>query len=200
MRDRFCKHLASIAVYSSSDPMKSGWLYKFLSGASPEDHKSWASSVGSQLLAVNRQSIPDLWCRWMDDYWSQRNTGVPVSLSEAEKAEMVLWVLPLEPILPAVVEKICATSAPDLQQTWLYYELVEKKFARKYPEPLTRLLQHLLSNAHEPFLHCREVEQLIRSLVDSTVPHPELRLLCNHLARLGCPSADELGRLAEQST
>ncbi len=197
-RERFCEHLASIALYSSSNPMSDGWLHKFLSKTDPDSRKSWASSIGSQLLAVNRQSIRDLWRRWMDDYWSQRNTGVPVSLSEAEKAEMVLWVLPLEPILPVVVEKICTASAPGLKHTLLYYELVEKKFARKYPEPLTRLLQHLLSNAHEPFLHCRQVEQLIRSLVDSTVPRPQLRLLCNHLARLGCPSADELGRLVEQ--
>ncbi len=198
-RERFCEHLASIALYSSSNPMSDGWLQQFLLEADPGSHKSWASSIGSQLLGVNKQSIQDLWRRWMDDYWSQRNTGVPLLLSEAEKAEMLLWILPLEPIFPVVVEKICATSAPDLKHTQLYYELVEKKFARKYPEPLTRLLQHLLSNAHEPFLHCREVEQLVRSLVDSTVPRPQLRLLCNHLARLGCPSADELGRLAQQS-
>lgn len=122
-----------------------------------------------------------------------------MSLSEAEKAEMVLWVLPLEPILPAVVEKICATSAPDLKHTQLYYELVEKRFACKHPEPLTRLLQHLLSNAHEPFLHCREVEQLVRSLVDSAVPRSQLLDLCDRLADLGCPSASDLGQLAQGS-
>lgn len=168
-------------------------LKKRLTGCSHiRETSSWGQTVKEEL-------VQDLWGRWMDNYWSQRITGIPLPLSQDEKDEMVLWTVPLEPVFPAAVKKICATSAPRLKQTHLYYELVEKKFAARHPMPLTHLLQHLLSNADEPFLHCREVEELVRSLVDSTAPPRELLVVCEDLARLGCPNAGELKELAQES-
>ncbi len=199
MRDRFCEHLASIALYSSSNPMKDGWLQKFLLTPDRESHRSWAANLGRQLASLNEESVRNLWSRWMDSYWERRNTGIPLLLSQDEKEEMVLWSIRLEAVFPAVVEKVCAASAPTLKQTYLYYELVEKGFATKYPIPLTRLLRHLLSNAEEPFLHCREVEGLTRSLIGSTASSGDLLLVCEHLARLGCPNATELRELVEKN-
>jgi hypothetical protein len=177
--------------------MKDGWLQKFLLEVDPESRKSWASHVGHQLLASKEESVKDLWERWVDDYWSQRITGVPLPLSEDEKEEMVLWAIPLEPVFPAVVEKICAIPAPSLKHTFLYDELVQKKIASRHPIWLTRLLQHLLLKAYEPFYYCSEVEELVRSLVDFPAPHRELSQVCDELAQLGCPNATELRRLIE---
>jgi len=199
MRDRFCEHLASIALYSSSNPMKDGWLQKFLLTSDRESHRSWAANLGRQLASLNEESVRNLWSRWMDSYWERRNTGIPLLLSQDEKEEMVLWSIRLEAVFPAVVEKICAASAPTLKQTYLYYELVEKGFATKYPIPLTRLLLHLLPEADKSFLHCREVEGLVRSLVGSTASSGDLLLVCERLARLGCPNASELKELVEES-
>ncbi len=199
MRKFFCGHLASIALFSSSNPMQNGWLSKFLLKADPESHKSFASEVTNQLISAKEESVKDLWSRWIDVYWAQRVTGVPLPLSQDEKEEMVLWALALEPVFPAVVERICATPAPPLQQTRLYYELVEKDFAEKHPKALTRLLQHLLANADESFLHCTEVEQLVRGLVDSGAPAADILVVCEHLAQLGCPKASELRDLLDGS-
>lgn len=199
MRDRFCEHLANIALYSSSNPMKDGWLQKFVTKSDPESRKSWASSVSQQLLSLGEKSVKELWGRWMKDYWSERITGVLLALSEDEKEEMVLWSISLEPVFPAVVDKICATSAPSLKQTYLYTEFVEKRFATKYPIPLTRLLLHLLPKADKSFLHCWYVEELVRSLVGSAASSSDLLLVCEHLARLGCPNAAELKELVEES-
>jgi len=200
MRDRFCEHLASIALYSPSNPMKDGWLQKFLLTSDSESRKNWVSNVSQQLLPLREESVQYLWGRWMDDYWSERITGVPLALSEDEKEGMVLWSIPLEPVFPAVVDKICATSAPCLKQTYLYTELVEKRFATKYPIPLTRLLLHLLPKADKSFLHCWYVEELVRSLVGSAASSGDLLLVCEHLARLGCPNASELKELVEESS
>ena len=199
MRDRFCEHLASIALYSPSNPMKDGWLQKFLLTSDSESRKNWVSNVSQQLLPLREESVQYLWDRWMHDYWSERITGVPLALSEDEKEGMVLWSIPLEPIFSAVVDKICATSAPSLKQTYLYTELVEKRFATKYPIPLTRLLLHLLPKADKSFLHCWYVEELVRSLVGSAASSGDLLLVCEHLARLGCPNASELKELVEES-
>lgn len=198
MRDRFCEHLASIALYSSSNPVRDGWLQKFLSKADPESRRSWAANVGRELPSLKEESVRSLWDGWMDDYWKQRNTAIPLPLSQGEKEEMVLWSIPLEAVFPAVVEKICAVPAPSLKHTRLYYELVEKKFAAKHPISVARLLRHLLSNADKSFLHCREVEDLVRSLVGSAAPSPELLSVCEHLARLGCRNAAKLKERVEE--
>ncbi len=199
MRDRFCEHLASIALYSPINPMKDGWLQKFLLRSDSESRKNWVSNVSQQLLPLREESVQYLWDRWMHDYWSERITGVPLALSEDEKEGMVLWSIPLEPVFPAVVDKICATSAPSLKQTYLYTELVEERFATKYPIPLTRLLLHLLPKADKSFLHCWYVEELVRSLVGSAASSGDLLLICEHLARLGCSNASELKELVEES-
>jgi len=198
-RDRFCEHLASMAVYGSSNPMKDGWLRNFLLKADLESHKSWATNLDHQLRSLNEESVQDLWDRWMDDYWTQRNTGVPLPLSEDEKEVMVLWTIPLEPVFPSVVEKICATPAPRLKHTFLYHQLVEKDFAARHSASVTRLLHHLLVNACEPFYHCSEVGELLQSLVGSAARHGELLLVCEDLARLGCPNAAKLKGLVEGS-
>lgn len=197
LRDRFCEHLASIAIYSSSNPVKDGWLQNFLLKVDPESRKHWAANIYHQLLSLKEESARDLWERWMDDYWSQRIKGVPLPLSEGEKEEMVLWAIPLEPVFPAVVKKICDNPAPGLKDTLFYRNLDQKKFATRHPVSLTHLLQHLLSNAYEPFYRCKEVEELVQSLVGSDVPIGELLLVCDQLARLGCPNSAKLKELVE---
>ena len=76
---------------------------------------------------------------------------------------------------------------------------MEKRFATKYPIPLTRLLLHLLPKADKSFLDCWYVEELVRSLVDFAASSGDLLLVCEHLARLGCPNAAELKELVEES-
>jgi hypothetical protein len=105
---------------------------------------------------------------------------------------MILWTLSLDSIFPEVVQKICAMQAPNLEHTVLYYQLVEKGFARRYPIDLARLLLHLLTNATEPFLHCDRVANLVGAIIATPVPRAELTQICEHLARLGCEQAIHL--------
>ena len=206
MRTKFCRHLASIAINSSSNPIEEDdWLWKFLSENDLESHAKWAAEVGSLLLySLDEETIKDLWGRWMADYWSKRTEGVPRPLSLGEKKEMVLWAIPLEPVFPAVVKKICAIQKLDIGDTLLYSKLKQKQVATKHPMPLSHLLHHLVSNAwlkpetDEPFFHCREVKELVQSLV-GTAPQDELLLICEELARLGCSDASELKEVIEKN-
>lgn len=198
MHDDFCKHLASIAVLSSINPMKDGWLRNFLLKADSISHRSWATLMGQHLLSLNAELIHELWNRWVNDYWSQRIKGVPLPLSDDEKIEMLEWIIPLEPVFSEVVEKICTVAAPRIKQTHLFHQFLGEKFASKHAKPLTKLLQHLLSNASEPFYHCIETDKLVKSLVDTDAPTSELLRVCDVLARLGCPTASDLKELIER--
>jgi hypothetical protein len=194
-RELLCKHLANIAIYSSINPLENGWLGRFLSVVELQDRKTWAAEVRHQLRALKGDFTRDLWNRWLDKYWSQRITGIPVRLSDEEMEKMVLWAVELGPVFAAAVEKVCLSPAPSLEHTFLYDELVEKEFAASQPIATTDLLLHLLPNAHEPFYHCEKVEQLVRNMAGSSAPRDRLLQVCNHLARLGCPNASQLREL-----
>ena len=197
LRDAFCRHLASVAIYSRIDPLKHGWLWRFLSTVNDEMRRGWASAIRIELDSLNEDAVKDLWDRWMNKYWAERITGVPVSLSQDEIEEMIYWATELGPVFPDAVDKICASNPPKLENTHVYHDFQRKDFATKHPAPLARLLVHLLPNAVEPFWQCRDVEELIRTLLQTTAPRGPLLQICNELARLGCTNASELGKTCQ---
>jgi len=201
MRDRFCEHLADIAIYGSVDPLGDGWLRRFISETDAQSRASWANRMASGLRGVKRESVRQLWHDWIDFYWSQRTTGIPLPLALEETEAMLAWAIPLEPVFPLVVERICSTPAPALEHTRLYHQLLEQGLASSYPAALARLLRHLLPSAAEPFHHlCADVEHLVRQLAGSTADRGDLVAVCNQLARLGCPSAADIERLVADSS
>ncbi|MBA7637251.1 hypothetical protein ES703_44889 [subsurface metagenome] len=197
LREAFCRHLASIAIYSRIDPLKHGWLWRFLSTVNDEVRRGWASAIRIELDSLNEDAAKDLWDRWMNKYWEERITGVPVPLSQDEIEEMVCWATELGPVFPDVVNKICTSNPPKLENTRVYHDFQKKDFATKHPAPLTRLLVHLLPNTAEPFWQCEEIEELVRTLLQTTAPRDQLLQVCNELARLGCANANELGELCQ---
>jgi len=197
--ERFCKHLADIALFSSINPIKHGWLLKFLMKANSNYRIDLARFIGYQLESLQSDSIENVWNRWMKNYWRKRIRGIPLLLDEDEKREMILWTSLLDPVFPEVVEEICSLSAPDFKQTRLYHKFVEKEFSKKYPHELVRLLRHLLSSASDPFYHCAEVEKLVQDIIGSAVPERELLNLCENLAKLGCSNAEQLKELIERN-
>ncbi len=192
LRERFCGHLASIATYGLGHPVSDGWLWTFLRQADPETRATWAGSMAEQLASLKQEAVPDLWTRWLDEYWSLRNSGVPVPLSEEEKQAMVSWAVPLKPVFPAVVDRICALDAPELGHTRFYSDLYEGQLAALHPAPLARLLKHLATAAREPFYHCHELQRLVQQLAGCLPPPAEMLTICHELARLGCRDAGEL--------
>jgi len=197
MRDSFCRHLASIAIHSSRDPLEDGWLNKFIAIADIEDRVSWASTVDTMLHPLDDDKKIDLWQRWLDKYWSRRLDAIPRKLDPKEIEEMVAWIANLEPIFPEVAKKICATPQPQSRDSFLYAKLSEKRFALNHPKWLARLLGCLLTNTTEPIYHFQEIHEMVEVLANSDVPKEDLLAVCNELARLGYRKASDLRDLVE---
>jgi hypothetical protein len=189
---RFCEHIANISLFSSINPIENGWLWNFLIESNEDNRAYFASSISDQLKFVKEEFIEELWNSWLDNYWTQRISGYPVPLSNKEKEEMLLWIIPLKRIFPAIVDKICKSPAPRIKHTILFHELSQRNIAQEYPEPLSKLLVHLLSEASETFYYCSEIDSLVRKLADNSAPKKLLLKICNELARVGCPSAPSL--------
>ena len=87
LRRQYSKHLAGIAVYGSSNPLQEGWLRRFLNAVEPEDRAAWASEVGLILRQLEGEAVRDLWDGWLGEYWSRRNSGIPLPLEPDELEE-----------------------------------------------------------------------------------------------------------------
>ena len=68
-----------------------------------------------------------------------------------------------------------------------------------YPNALAKLLLHLLPNATQPFWHCGDVEDLVRSLLRTSASRRNLLRIYNELAQVGCPNATALGQFCKES-
>jgi hypothetical protein len=180
-----CAHLASIAVRSSIDPIKSGWLDKFIATVDEKTRIKWATEVIHQLTSLTSEVVKGIWDKWIKNYWSRRINGISLPLSEAEVGIMVDWALALQPVFSEVVDLIVTGPTPVLQFSSIYYRLVKENFAEKYPWDTARLLIHLLAGESRPFYHCHELIKLFND-ISKGLPSDNIKPLKDHLIRLGC--------------
>lgn len=197
-REKFCGHLASIALFSSRSPVSGGWVNEFLKSVGEESRTTWANRLGAQLGTLDATAAQEAWDNWLSDYWQQRNEGVPVPLSAGEKEYMVQWPLALEPVFEAAVDRVCGMPLPPPGDTRLYYDLAQTKLADTHPAGVARLLDHLLPYATQPFYAKKQLQQTARAIVGGDVPTPLLLRICDHLGGLDCPEAAELSRLTKE--
>ena len=197
LRRQFTKHLASIAVYGPGNPVEEGWLGRFLDAVEPEDRANWVSDVGFILRQLEEDAIQDLWNKWLGEYWSLRNQGIPLPPDPEELEKMIDWSPNLASVFPEAVERIGESPLSAISHSrHLYRRLEQSGYASRYPEAVATLLQHLLPYAPQPFSPCQRIADMFPALVQSnSVPRPMLSRICDELARSGCQNAVELRRL-----
>jgi hypothetical protein len=199
LRRQFSNHLASIAVYGSSNPVQEGWLGRFLHAVESEDRAAWASEVGLILRQLEGEAVRDIWDGWLGEYWSRRNAGIPLQLDPDELEEMIYWSLRLGPAFPEVVQRTSESAQSTIKYSRRFLpQLAKSGYASRYPEAVAELLRYLLPYATQPFLHCDQVATLFHELVRHTsVTRTVLDQICNELGSLGCPNAAALRGLLQ---
>jgi hypothetical protein len=187
-RDTFREHIARIYLYSERDDLDADWLAKSLSKTVQEDRESWSWHVSHLLCSMSVEERRRAWESKLKPYWELRNYGKPYPLSDLEKAEMIRWIMCFRDVFPEAVDMVCHTLAPK-RDHFIYYELARSGLANEFPQPVTRLLKHLLSGVGTPFHSFVEVDNLLDILVKHEELKPDLRVILDYLAALGYPDA-----------
>jgi len=190
LRQNFCRHLASIALFGVLNPIRDGWLWDFLKAVNADTRKTWAAAVNEQLNSIEEETAKNIWDRWLEEYWTCRNTGIPVPLITAELEQMIGWCIGLIPVFDKIVEKIVANPPPSLKNTHLYNDLKNDELIKAHSAALAKLLIHLLPNATTPFWQCREAINILEGLAKTNIPRSEIAKICDELARLGCGGSE----------
>jgi hypothetical protein len=198
IRGEFCDRLSGVALYASFDPWhEGGWLTHFIRDAGVKSREVWALQFRVSLKELSPEAKKTAWDRWIHDYWADRLTGVPRPLSERERSAMLEWIFELEPVLPDVIAKILAASAPLEQDEFFFFSLCESDLPAKHPNDVARLVRHVLGTASAVRYACEYIDTVTRTLLASGADPTELRAICEAMAHLGCPTAPEIRGLVE---
>jgi hypothetical protein len=182
----FCGHLAGIAVYASIHPLKHGWLSRFVATIRPETRALWTGEFGMVIGQLDDSAKVHLWQRWLKAYWQERLQGRPVPLTPAETAQIFDWTLHLGPVIPDVVELVCVSPYPELGHSTAYYGISESPLLRQYPDAFAKLLVYLTGGERGRAIYdLPQLYSAVEQLVEVIPQNPQLRTLCDELARLG---------------
>jgi hypothetical protein len=184
-RRQFCEHIASIAIYSSINPLEDGWLAEFISIVEDRDRIEWAQQFGYILRGLDDDAARLLWDQWLAKYWHRRNLGQPAPLTPLELSEMVEWTASLGSIFDKVVKMVCELPAPEISDFYMFHLMNEKEFAKHHPKELGQLLVHLIPKITQSWM-CTELIPLVKSLREAGLETKLLDKIRNSLVALGC--------------
>jgi len=200
--EQFCEHMAAIATLSNIDPLKNGWLHKFIRTAVESDRVEWARSIAEMLKRVPEEKRKDVWDRWINSYWKLRLEGIPQLLSGQEVAGMLGWLLHLDGAFPDAVNLLLRSPAPisrdNHSSTYLYMALNDSRIENLYPDALARCILHLLkSDVQLPFPD--PIDEMVQRLIPTAADRNALVGICERLAEFGYGRAATLKLLVESS-
>ena len=89
-RGRILGHLSGIALTSDRDPL--GWLPGVIVELRDNDRATLAEKVAGILDDLPDEAVEHQWVRWMENYWKQRLSSIPVQLSDDECTAMAGWI------------------------------------------------------------------------------------------------------------
>ncbi|CAA9336054.1 MAG: hypothetical protein AVDCRST_MAG68-3371 [uncultured Gemmatimonadetes bacterium] len=190
--DGLVARLAGAALHSATDPLKSGWLLRFVRDASPDIRVRWASRLSFALSDLDPSAAAAAWDRWIEEFWSLRLTGVPRPLSAEERTTMAEWPLSLGEAFPNAVDKVCAAPVPRSEHNTLLYRLRKNDLTARYPTAAARLISHVIAGASRLDYECAFVEEAVRNAAASGADREVLLEICEHMARVSCRNAAAL--------
>jgi len=198
-RDRFCEYLAGVACFSSVNPLKNGWLKRFLLDSELPDRKIFARWIQQMLRGMQDDARKALWDNWIGEYWGERLHGIPTVLETSELGEMVEWSVFLGAAFPAAVDRIAQSPAFRLKDSFIYRELDESQIPETYPSGISELLLVLLRNETETAVlyDLDRVDAIVRRIAPLHAPIEKLLSVCDELARLGYPEATGLRKFVQ---
>jgi hypothetical protein len=191
-RRDFCEHLASIACFSTINPLQHGWLNRFLAAAELEQRTMWAAAMSGTLGQMKEPDAQVAWDRWIQAYWQNRIEGLPVPLNSREVGEMVEWSILLQSAFSEAVTKICASPNASMTHSSLFYRLPKSEILAVHPASAAKLVLHLLRTAEFEYYDMESIVEITKKLAASDMDRTDLRLICHELARLGYAEAREL--------
>ena len=192
LRNDLSNQLAGMALYSARNPWHNGWLIKFIRDTDGPGLQSWAWAMGHALERLKPEAVTAAWASWLRDYWEARATGVPRPFEAEELSEMLDWTPGLVPVLDEAVQFLVRQPIPLGTHSIFMFRLQDSPILESHPEPMGRLLAHLLANTSSLGFGCGFVAGATRKLHAAGAERETIGQIVASIARLGCVEATQL--------
>ena len=117
--------------------------------------------------------------------------GTP-SIEAGEVAWMVQWSIYFKTSFAEVAAMVYKSPVPQLEHSFLHYELSESDLASRHPDAVGKFLLYLLKNRLVPAYHLDPILKIVDQLKPYAIARNELLQICEELAALGYPGAAAL--------
>lgn len=180
---RFCQFLASIAIHGSINPLKHGWLNKFIRFSDEESREVFAKFLSFEVKNLNQEEFSLIWKEWLCEYWDKRNVGLPLKFTDKEYVSMIIYVSDNIPIFPCIVNKMIVYQPEFCECSLIFYNLNENDIATKYPNECLIMINHLIHWVNVNDL--KYLENIYQKLLLNKMPNDKLIGFKNVLVGLG---------------
>lgn len=190
LEDLFCKHLASVAVYSEINPLHSGWISKFIARSAHTTRLKFAVEVGRWLHVAPLETVVARWNGWISAYWSQRLSSTPIALDQQEAEAMAGWVPYIGDHFQEGVQLVLGRQTGLSQNATLFISLDENLTPERFPRECAALVAHVLKGTEAPFYGEYALTRLVLKL-KPFLTKAELSPIVEEALRLGVHTAPD---------
>ncbi|MCU6479001.1 SIR2 family protein [Arthrobacter sp. A2-55] len=190
LEDMFCKHLASIAVYSEINPVDAGWISKFIAHSAPTTRLKFAVQIGQWLRIAPPETVVARWNDWIRTYWRQRLASTPLALDHEESDAMAGWIPYIGDNFPEGVQLVLSRPVGLGQNRPLLISLDENSTAERFPQQCAALVAHVLRGTERPFYGEFGLDRLVLKM-KPFLTNDELSPIVEEALRLGVSSAPD---------
>jgi hypothetical protein len=141
-RRRFMEFFTALTLFYVEDPTGDLLLELFNKG-SLDDRVNFSSLIGWHLRQMVKDTLQNLWERWLRRYWENRLNAIPLRLEEAEVRKMLEWLPRLGPMFPQGARLAVSGPRIDLEHCQLTYDLRESDLVALFPLETAELLIYL---------------------------------------------------------
>jgi len=165
-RERLYEQIVDIMLISAGKPLEDNWYYDVLRHkcTAIQDRVSMAKRIWLTLREAPDDFKKFQWQRWLKEYWSDRTDGTPVLLEGKEVEIFIKWVPHLKPIFEEAVDLACKMADFSIEHTFLFSDLLDKKFAEEHPDATLKLLVYVIEHGKPPAYHCAALVKLYQIL------------------------------------
>jgi hypothetical protein len=201
-QERFVDFVAAIAIHGLTNPLEDNeWIPTFLKYADNNTLQQFASSISSMLRSNNGSEGYQVkaWDTWLKKYWENRIKGIPVPLQVGEGSHLLEWSNLIGDRVKDSIPLIRKTNYDDMERTWYFHELEERKIYKKYAHEVLDILLIILPTRKQGYFPLYDLDKIVPSLIsNSSLPKAKLIQLCNELAKLGSSKAEDWKREIEE--
>ena len=143
------------------------WITRVFTADNPEVRRLFAEHIGHSLRASDEARRKEMWNTWLQSYWQNRLSGIPVPLDDAEIEHMLRWTCQLDSVYPDAVAFAVQMRPVRLQHGLILRNFEDTELLTNHPEAVAKFVIRLSKANRENYFMWYGARNLMEQLMQS---------------------------------